>query len=129
MIIFRKGYAAAAAGVFAAELFIAVALHDRVVRPYGGDSLAVALVYCLLRSALALSAAGAAMLAFAIACTIELGQLFGVVDLLGLGGSAVARTVLGTGFDPADFAAYALGAAAALIFEATRARTTRRARL
>ena len=40
---------------------------------------------------------------------------------VGLGGLAVARAVLGTGFDPRDFLAYAAGAVVALVVEAALA--------
>ena len=40
--------------------------------------------------------------ALALAYLVELGQWFGLVDALGLGGSRVARVVLGATFDPLD---------------------------
>ncbi len=41
---FRKGYALAAAILLAIEILIALFVRDRLVRPYLGDALAVALV-------------------------------------------------------------------------------------
>ncbi len=106
--------------LFAVEVIIALFVHDRFVRPYLGDVLAVVLVYCGLRALFALGPWPAAGIAFAVAAAIEFGQWFGLLDLLGLRGNAVARVVLGTGFDWKDFLAYGAGAALALIVEGRR---------
>jgi diacylglycerol kinase (ATP) len=95
--------------VLGIEIFIAVMVHDRIVRPYVGDSLAVVLVYLVLRAATRLPTAAATALALATAVAIEFGQWAGLLDLLGLGGNPLARVLLGTGFDPYDFIAYAAG--------------------
>ncbi|MDH7975379.1 DUF2809 domain-containing protein [Sphingomonas sp. AR_OL41] len=76
------------------------------------------LVYCALRAVTPLGVHGAVATAFAIACAIELGQFFHLVDRLGLGHCRVARVVLGTGFDLWDFLAYAGGAVMLLVAEA-----------
>jgi hypothetical protein len=110
----RLPYAAAAAALFALETAIALFVDDRVVRPFVGDSLAVILVYCALRAVMPLGRGMALALALATAFAVEFGQLFGVLDLLGLRGNPVARVVLGTGFDPMDFIAYAAGASCVL---------------
>lgn len=118
----RPIYALAALAVFAVEVLIALFVHDRLVRPHLGDSLAVVLVYLALRAVTPLRVGAAAIAAFAIACAIEVGQFFDLVDLLGLGACRVARVVLGTGFDPADFLAYAAGALGVLAIERARGR-------
>lgn len=117
---FRPAYALAAAAVFAIEVLIALFVHDRLVRPHLGDSLAVVLVYLALRAVTPLRVTMAVIAAFAIACAIEVGQFFDLVDLLGLRACRVARVVLGTGFDPADFLAYAAGALGVLAIELAR---------
>lgn len=119
----RPAYAVAAAALLAVELVIAVAVHDSFVRPYLGDSLAVLLVYAALRAVTRLAPVPAAALAFCVAALIEFGQLIGLLNILGLQHSVVARTLLGTGFDPQDFIAYAAGALAALAFERWRPHT------
>jgi hypothetical protein len=111
---FHAGYAVAALLVFAIEVAIALFVRDGFVRPYGGDVLAVVLVYLGLRAVTRIGVIPAAATAFAIAVLVELSQWIGLVRLIGLGDSAVARTVLGTGFDWGDFAAYAAGAILAL---------------
>jgi hypothetical protein len=116
----RSGYALAAAVVFAIEIAIALFAHDAIVRPYVGDALAVVFVYLGLRAVAPLGVTGAVATALAIAFAVETGQYFHLVDRLGLGGVPLAATVLGTGFDPRDFVAYAIGALAVLAAEAVR---------
>lgn len=118
----RTSYALAAILVFLAEIAIAAFVHDALVRPYLGDSLAVVLVYLAIRAITPLGPRRSVAAAFAIACAIEIGQWFHLADLLGLGHVRVARIVLGTGFDPVDFLAYAGGAVAVLIAESARRR-------
>jgi hypothetical protein len=126
----RRAYALAAAAVFAAELFIALCVHDSIVRPYVGDSLAVVLVYLALRAVTRLRVAAAAAAAFAVGVVVELGQLVGILAILRLEHSPVARMLLGTDFEAADFGAYAAGALAAIGGEAwlRRWRTRQRGR-
>ena len=57
----------------------------------------------------------AVLCALATAFAIEVLQLYRFVEVIGLGRSPVASTVLDTGFDPRDFLAYSTGAGAALI--------------
>ena len=121
---FRPGYAWATAILLAIEVVIALFVEDRFVRPYLGDSLAVALVYCAIRATLDLRPVPAAALALAVAAAIEFGQYFQVLHLLGLERNAIAATLLGSSFAPGDFVAYAVGAIGVLVVEAagTRAR-------
>jgi Protein of unknown function (DUF2809) len=121
----RTAYAVAAILFFLTEVAIAALVHDAIVRPYLGDSLAVVLVYCAVRAATPLGMRWSAAAALALACAIEIGQWFHLADLIGLGHIRIARIVLGTGFDPTDFLAYAGGAVAVLIVEAARQRLGR----
>jgi hypothetical protein len=114
----RTTYALAALIVFLIEAGIAAFVHDALVRPWLGDGLAVVLVYLAVRAATRLGVRWSAAIALAVACAIEGGQAIGVVAMLGLQPCRVARVVLGTGFDPWDFLAYAGGAATVLIAEA-----------
>ena len=117
---FRTSYALATGAVLAVEIAIARFVHDAFVRPYIGDSLAVIAVYLALRAVTPLRVVPGVAIAFAVACTIEVGQYFHYVALLGLGSNRVARIVLGTGFDPLDFVNYAAGALAVLGIERAR---------
>jgi glycopeptide antibiotics resistance protein len=96
--------------LLAVEIAIALFVHDAWIRPYGGDVLAVILVYTLIRTFHAGPAGRALVLALGIAFAIEIGQYFQLVARLGLDGSALARTVIGTSFAWGDLVAYLLGA-------------------
>ena len=117
---FRPGYAALAAAIFVVEVVIALYMHDRFVRPYGGDVLAVILVYCGLRAALRIEVLPAILAALAIAFAVEFGQLIGILDMLGLRGNTQATVVLGSGFEVRDLFAYTAGAAIVLLVERAR---------
>ncbi len=117
---FRLPYALAAIALFAVEIAIALFVHDRIIRPHIGDSLAVALLYLALRAVTPLRITPAAMLALDIAIAIEFGQLFGLIGALGLSGNVAARFLLGAGFDPLDFIAYVAGALVVLTVESMR---------
>ncbi|WP_425228242.1 DUF2809 domain-containing protein [Sphingomonas sp.] len=118
----RRGYAAAAGMLLLVEIAIALWVDDRFVRPHGGDALAVVLVYCGLMAATRWRWPVAVGVALLIAVVIELGQLIGVLRLVGLDGVAVARVVLGSGYDPRDFVAYAVGGLTVVLFETWRNR-------
>ena len=115
-------YAMATIFVLLVEVVIALFVHDRIIRPYLGDSLAVVLVYCGVRAVTPLSVRAAAALALAIALAVEFGQWIGYVDRLGLSHIRWARIVLGTGFDWHDLIAYSAGGAAILVVELRRGR-------
>lgn len=116
----RAGYAAAAVAVFGLELFIALTVEDRIIRPFGGDSLAVVLIYLALRAASRLKVIAATALACAIACAVEMAQWLDLLDTIGLRGNPIARVVLGAQFDPMDIAAYAIGALVILAGESAK---------
>ena len=119
---FHPGYALLALALLLIEVVIALFVRDRFIRPYLGDVLAVILVYAALRATLRIDVIPAAVTAFLIAVAIEFGQYFHVLDLLDLADNRIARTVLGYGFEPQDFLAYAAGALIALAVERIRAR-------
>lgn len=113
----RLSYGLAALAIFLVEIGLALFVRDGFFRPYIGDVLAIAFVYCALRTLTPLGLCGAVAAALLIATAIELAQLFNVLDAMGLRGNAVIRTVLGGSFDLLDFAAYAAGAALVWIAE------------
>lgn len=119
---FHGSYALLALGLFLIEVAIALFVRDRFVRPYLGDTLAVILVYATLRAAFRIDVVRAAAIAFLIAVTIEFAQLLRVLDMLGLQGNPIARTVLGYGFEAKDIVAYAAGALIVLAAERACAR-------
>lgn len=113
----RRSYGIAVAILLAAEAVIATCVHDDFVRPHVGDCLAVLLVYCTFRTATPLTISASIIAALLLAFAIEFGQLFGMLSMLGLENSTLARTVLGTGFDPRDFVAYVVGGGIAWVGE------------
>ena len=117
---FRPLYALATALVVVIEVLIALYMHDAFVRPYGGDILAVILVYLGLRAVTPMGVRNAILLALAIAFAIEFGQLFHVLDRLGLGHNRLLRIVLGGVFDVQDLGCYVVGAALAWGVETAR---------
>ena len=118
----RSRYLLAMVTLLVVEIAIALFVHDRIVRPHVGDLLAVMLVYSGLRGVTPLRVCPAVAVALTIAAGIEIGQWYGLVDRLGVGGYPMARTILGTGFDPRDILAYGLGGAIILLIEAIRQR-------
>lgn len=119
-LIRRPGYAWAVVALLVIEIVIALFVHDRFIRPYVGDTLAVILVYCFFRAVTAWRPLPCALAAMAVATVIEFGQLVGVLHWIGLGENRIARIVLGSGFEAMDFVAYAAGAVIAVVVERLR---------
>lgn len=117
---FRWPYALAALAVFVTEIGIALYVHDALIRPYIGDSLAVILVYLSLRAVTPMSVLQAVAGALVFAFAIEFGQMFHLIDRLGLRGNRTAGFILGGYFDVKDLAAYVAGAIMVLIVEGLR---------
>ncbi len=116
----HRGYAALTASLLAIEVVIALFVHDAIVRPYVGDALAVILVYTGLRAVTRLPVAAATFAALVVATVIEFAQYFHLLAALGLADNRAARIILGSGFDPVDFLAYAAGALVVLPVERYR---------
>ena len=119
-LTWRPGYALAAAILLLVEIAIALWIHDRFVRPYGGDILAVILVHLMLRAVTTLRVVPAAITAFLVGALVEVGQAVNLLGLLGLADHDVARVVLGTSFSIGDIACYAAGAAIAVLVDCQR---------
>ncbi|HEY0086416.1 MAG TPA: DUF2809 domain-containing protein [Allosphingosinicella sp.] len=113
----RRSYSLAVLAVFTLEVVIALFIDDAVIRPFVGDSLAVILVYLALRAATPLRPRVALGAALGVAVVVEVGQLLRIGELLGLGGSRLARVVLGSSFDPLDLLCYAAGAACVALLD------------
>ena len=118
---FRKGYFLTACCLLLLEVFIALCLHDRFVRPYAGDFLATIFVYCLLRSVVRASVGRLAATALAISYLLEGLQYFNLLDRLDWH-SRVARIIFGSHFEWSDILAYTLGLGLVLALERSRGR-------
>ena len=117
---FEKGYATLAAALFIIEVLIAVFVKDRFVRPYVGDTLVVILIYCFLRAFLRSPVAPVAIFVLMLSFMIEYLQYINVVQKLGLEGSVIASTVLGTSFAWNDIVAYVAGFVIVVVTERIR---------
>jgi hypothetical protein len=99
--------------LFAVEVYIALYVRDAWLRPYGGDLLAVVLVYACARLWLVAEAWRLALGSFAVGALVELVQYLELLGRLGLSHHPVLSVVVGTTFQWGDLLAYALGALAA----------------
>lgn len=109
MLTFKKKYFGLAILIFIIEVLIALFVRDAFVRPYLGDVLVVILIYCFARSFLNVPVLTMAVAVLVFAFTVELLQYVDIVEKLGLQGSAIARTVIGTSFAWKDLLAYVAG--------------------
>lgn len=109
-ILRRLPYALALGLLVGAEIYIARYVRDDLIRPYGGDMLAVMAVWALVRCVepRRWQWLPAAVLAFA--CAVEVSQALHLADRLRITSPAL-RIAMGTSFAWGDIAAYAVGAA------------------
>lgn len=103
------------------EVFIAAFLHDRIVRPYVGDLLAVVFLYCLVRSVVTTPVRPTVAAVLLVAYGIEVLQYLHLLTYLGLAHSRLAALVLGNHFEWGDMLAYTLGAVGILAAERAKA--------
>lgn len=107
----RLMYGAAFLALLATEILIALFVHDRFIRPYGGDILVTVLLCCLGRIFFPEKPKLLPLWVFLFALGVEICQHFDFVTLLGLGNSPFFRTLLGTTFSLADILCYGAGCA------------------
>jgi Protein of unknown function (DUF2809) len=114
---FKKRYFILAVLLFMIEVYIAIYVHDDVIRPYIGDFLVVMLIYCFVRAFADIPVLTACILVLIFSFMVELLQYFQLVKLLGLQESTIAKTVLGNSFAWTDLAMYTAGVVAILCIE------------
>ena len=105
----RLTYGILAVVLTAIEVLIALFVHDSFVRPYVGDMLVVIVVYCFVRIIIPEGVHLLPLYVFLFAALVEVLQFFHIVDVVGLGGSAFFRTLIGGTFDIKDVACYGIG--------------------
>lgn len=110
---FSWTYAISALVLFGIELFIALHVHDRFVRPFIGDALVVMLLFFAVAAVWRVRPVPLALGVLAFAFVIEAGQAAHLTQRLGLERHLWARLILGTTFQWEDLMAYVIGAAAA----------------
>lgn len=99
--------------LFLIEVLIALFVKDALIRPYGGDFLAVIMLYAFARAMVNWPAIRVALAALGIAYAIEIAQYLDLLSWLGWQDNTLARVVLGSSFEWIDMLAYTLGAVAA----------------
>lgn len=114
----RRRYALAFLLLLGIEVFIALFVHDRFVRPYLGDVLVVWVIYAFFRILFPTGLPWLSVGVTGFAALVEVGQAFRLVDLLGLGHIRFFRVLLGSAFDWADLLCYLVGGGLILLIEA-----------
>lgn len=110
--------------LFLTEAIIAWYVHDSIIRPYGGDFLAVLFLYCLIKSFFYIPPFKAALLALLVAYAIEISQYFHLTTLLGLQNSKTITLLLGSSFSWTDMLCYTGAFVLIIIIEQFRSRPT-----
>ncbi|MEZ4445046.1 MAG: DUF2809 domain-containing protein [Polyangiaceae bacterium] len=117
----RQLHAAISVVVLGVLTAIALGVHDRWIRPHGGDLLVMIWLHHTWRSLWPRwsrwKVAGAALL---LALAVELGQLLRLLDRLGLEEIAALRVILGQTADGVDVAMYVVGALIAALTDPDR---------
>jgi hypothetical protein len=116
-LIFNRHYFYSTVLLFLIEVYIAVFIEDRFIRPFVGDVLVVILIYCFVKSFWKVRSNIAAVSVFIFACAIEGLQYLNLIDKLGLRQDKLLVIILGSTFDWNDILAYALGTALILGWE------------
>lgn len=105
----RLTYLAAFLVLLAAEIIIALYVHDSFVRPYMGDMLVVAVICAFLRIFVPQKIKYLPVFTAVFAVLVEVLQYFDFVSLLGLADSRFFSVLLGRTFDVKDIFCYAVG--------------------
>jgi len=103
--------------LFITEVFIALFVRDKIVRPFFGDVLVIVLMYSFIRSIVQRSIEFLPVYLFLFAVFVEITQYFQLVDKLGLKDNKVMATIMGTSFDVRDILCYFAGAVILIVWE------------
>ncbi len=98
--------------LLAAEVIIALFVRDAFVRPYMGDIIVMAVLYCFIKIFFPDITRLLPLYLFIFAVFIEIGQYFNYASLLGLGNVPFFKILLGSSFSFIDILCYAIGSAA-----------------
>lgn len=107
----RIGYVIATILIFLIELFIALFVRDKFIRPYVGDMLVVVLIYTFLRSIFPEKPRFLPLYVFLFAAGVEALQGIRIVELLGLQNKRFFSVLIGSTFDWKDIVCYGVGCA------------------
>lgn len=95
--------------IFLVEVFIALFVKDRFIRPYGGDILVVMLMYFFFKSFMQVKPLWLVIGVVVFAYLVEIGQYFQLVEVLGVQDNKVLRIVIGSSFSWGDMVCYTIG--------------------
>ena len=90
------------------EFVIGIFVHDRFIRPFGGDIIVVVILYALVRSVFIKTSQPLAVYVFLFSAAYEFTQLIPLVDLLGISNRFI-RIVMGSSFSWIDILCYLAG--------------------
>ena len=113
----RIGYGMATVVLFLIELWIALFVHDKFIRPYVGDVLVVVLIYTFVRIFLPERVRLLPLYVFLFAAGVEVSQYFRIVEVLGLSDNRILSVVIGSVFDVKDIVCYGVGCSLLGVYE------------
>ncbi len=108
--------------LFSIEVLIALYVHDDFIRPYVGDMIVTAVVYCFVRIFIPDGVKLMSLYVMIFAILVEIGQYFNYVELLGFQDNPIISTVMGTSFAFEDILCYAVGCIVCGLFDYIRFR-------
>ncbi len=106
--------------IFLIEVLIALFVDDSFIRPYGGDILVVILIYYFLKSFIETKTIYLVVAVLLFAYLVEFGQHLRLVEVLGLQGNKVMRTIIGSSFSWWDIVCYTIGGAICYLIDRER---------
>lgn len=102
--------------LFGVEVYIAKYVNDDLIRPYGGDTIVVVLLYTFVRIFIPEKYPLLSLYIFVFAVFVECMQYIHIVDILNMQNYAL-RIAIGNGFSLWDIVAYAIGCMITGIYE------------
>ena len=103
--------------LFMLETFIALFVHDTIIRPYIGDILVIILMYTFIKGFIQKPLKFLPIYLFVFASAVEVVQYYRVVDLLNLENNRILSTIIGTSFDIKDILCYLVGSIILIMWE------------
>jgi hypothetical protein len=116
-MIFNKRYFTLTSALFITEVLIGAFMHDRLIRPFGGDLLIVILIYCFVKSFVNTPWFKTALATLLFAYAVEFSQYLNLLGLLGWQNSKLAAILLGHSFSWGDMLCYTIGTLIVMIIE------------